>query len=90
MPGTHTAAGVTMCPLVSVWLHHDHRQYTRCALVVWWPALAVFVLPLEGHVTHNGQWIDKTGQDRCVCARAYACVCNVTYDIEVFSEMFYH
>ena len=76
MPGADAAAGVTMCPLVSVQLCHDHRQYTRCALAAWWPALAVFVflsLPLEGHITHNGQWIDKTGQDRCVCVCARAC-----------------
>ena len=40
---TATGVCVCVCVCVRVWLRYDHCQYTRCALTVWWPALAIFV-----------------------------------------------
>ena len=51
------AAAEFMDPLVSVWLHHDHCQYTRCALTVWHSssaALCLFLIWNINEVTDTG------------------------------------
>ena len=53
-PSAHSIGGVTMCPLFSVWLRHDHYQFTGSVVACSCCFLSLF---LEGHVTRNRQWI---------------------------------